>query len=224
MSDGKRFLDRETVDDDPAHVEPVAPGVDARVEPLRGALGFRQVTQTARWKLTKTWITDPARAAVLARVRFQSRTGTKLRLYVLADPAPGDDGDDDRGMFVGGELLGYDEEAASAVAAEPRLRDGSSGYKGATSDPWRDLRADGRLRGYDAPHRGNVVQGARTALDGVRRRELTLAIGFGADPAEASATAGAALAAVSSKAIRRFAWLVPRSSLPSSPGAGSAST
>ncbi len=94
---GKRFLDRETVDDDPDHVEPVAAGVSARVEPLPGALGFRQVTQTARWKLTKTWITDPARASALARVRFESRTGKPLRLYVLADPAPGDDGNDDRG-------------------------------------------------------------------------------------------------------------------------------
>jgi glucoamylase len=205
VGDGRRFLDRETVDDDPAHIEPVAPGVRARVEPLRGALGFRQVTQTARWKLTKTWITDPARAAVVARVRFESRTGKKLRLYVLADPAPGDDGNDDRGMFVGGELLGYDEAAASAVAAEPALRDGSSGYKGATSDPWRDLRADGRLRGYDAPERGNVVQGARTALDGVRKRELTLAIGFGADPAQASATASATLARGFGRAAARFA-------------------
>ena len=32
----------------PAHIEPVAPGVTARVEPLAGALGFRQVTADAR--------------------------------------------------------------------------------------------------------------------------------------------------------------------------------
>src|SRR5215218_468610 len=115
VTDGKRFLDRETVDDDPRHVEPVAPGVRARVEPLPGALGFRQVTETARWKLTKTWITDPARASVLARVRFRSLTGRKLRLYVLADPAPGDDGNDDRGAFADRRLVAFDDTAASAV-------------------------------------------------------------------------------------------------------------
>ncbi len=204
VTDGKRFLDRETVDDDPAHIEPVAPGVRSRVEPLPDALGFRQVTQTARWRLIKTWITDPARASVLARVKFQSRTGRKLRLYVLADPAPGDDGNDDRGMFSRGRLAAFDDAAASAVAAEPALRDGSSGYKGAASDPWRDLQADRRLRGYDATQPGNVVQGARTALDGVRKRELTLAIGFGANAAAASATADASLAGGFRSAAARF--------------------
>jgi glucoamylase len=204
VTDGKRFLDRETVDDDPAHVEPVAPGVSARVEPLQGALGFRQVTQTARWRLTKTWITDPARPSVLVRVKLESRTGKKLRLYVLADPAPGDDGNDDRGAFAHGKLVAFDDAAASAVAAEPRLRDGSSGYKGAASDPWRDLQADRRLRGYDAVEPGNVVQGARTALDGVRKRELTLAIGFGANAAAASATADASLARGFGPAATRF--------------------
>jgi glucoamylase len=194
VTDGKRFLDRETVDDDPDHVEPVAAGVSARVEPLPGALGFRQVTQTARWKLTKTWITDPARASALARVRFESRTGKPLRLYVLADPAPGDDGNDDRGASAGRRLVAFDDAAASAVAAEPALRGGTSGYKGTASDPWRELRTGGRLRGYDAARPGNVVQGARTALDGLRRRELTLAIGFGANAAAAGATADASLA------------------------------
>jgi glucoamylase len=204
VTDGRRFLDRETVEDEAAHVEPVAPGVSARVEPLPGALGYRQVTQTARWKLTKTWITDPARASVLARVKFESRTGKKLRLYVLADPAPGDDGNDDRGAFAHGRLVAFDDTAASAVAAEPGLRDGSSGYKGAASDPWRDLQADRRLRGYDATQPGNVVQGARTALDGVRKRELTLAIGFGTDAAAASATATASLARGFGPAAARF--------------------
>lgn len=200
VGDGRRFLDRETVDDDPRHIEPVAPGVAARVEPLRRALGFRQVTETARWRLTKTWITDPARATVLARVRFASRTGKPLRLYVLADPAPGDDGNDDRARG----MVAWDDAAASAVAAAPALRGASAGYRGTASDPWRDLRADGRLRGYDATAAGNVVQGARTALDGVRKRSMTLAIGFGASAAEASATAETSLRRGFSRAFTRF--------------------
>ncbi len=204
VGDGRGRLERETVDDDPAHVEPVAPGVRARVEPLDGALGFRQVTETRRWKLSKTWITDPARATVLARVRFTSKTGRKLKLYVLADPAPGDDGNDDRAATRGHDLVAWDDTAASAVAAAPGFTRTSSGYRGTESDPWQDLQ-DGRLRGWDATAPGNVVQGAATRLDGVRKRDLTLAIGFGADAAAADATARASLGRGFGHAARRFA-------------------
>ena len=72
VTDGKT-VQRETVDDDPRHIEPVAGGVTAQVRPLAGSLGFEQVTKTARWRLTKTYITDPARAVVLVRVRFDTR-------------------------------------------------------------------------------------------------------------------------------------------------------
>src|SRR3954449_3114703 len=67
----RTFVDRETVDDDPRHVEPVAPGGRARVGPVPGSLTFRQVVESPRWKLTKTWFTDPARTSVLADVRFE---------------------------------------------------------------------------------------------------------------------------------------------------------
>src|SRR5215208_1951395 len=115
ITDGRTFLDRETVDDDPDHIEPVARGVRARVEAANGSLTFRQVTRTARWRMVKTWITDPARATVLARVRFTSLTGRPLRVFLLADPAPGDDGNDDRGQTVGRDLVAFDDAAASAV-------------------------------------------------------------------------------------------------------------
>ena len=194
VTDGSTFLDRETVDDDPRHVEPLAPGVTARVKPLRHSLGFRQVTKTGRWRLTKTWITDPARATVLARVRFESLSGRPLKLFVLADPAPGDDGNDDRGTSAYDALVASDDDAASAVMAEPRLHATSSGYRGTASDPWTDLQDDKELTGYDADAPGNVVQGARTELNGrPGRRTMTLAIGFGGDGAAASATASRSL-------------------------------
>src|SRR6476469_2264254 len=114
VTDGKTFVDRETVDDDPNHIEPLTPGVTASVTPEDGSLTFRQVTQTARWKLTKTWISDPARPTVLASVHFESLTGKPLQVYVLGDPAPGDDGNDDRGTFTAGSLVAWDDTAASA--------------------------------------------------------------------------------------------------------------
>lgn len=217
--DGRR-VQRETVEGDRDHVEPVAPGVTARVEPLPGSLGFRQVTETRSWRLTKQWITDPDRPAVLARVRFESKTGRPLRLYVLADPAPGDDGNDDRGLSAPTRLLAYDDDAASAIAARPALRETTSGYRERGSDPWRRLRADRRLRGHDARARGNVVQGARTALTGVGdRREMTLAIGFGATRDRAGATTSRALARGYASARREFdaGWKGYRGSLEPAP-------
>jgi glucoamylase len=200
--DGKR-LTRETVDDDPRHIEPVAPGVTARVEAVDGTLGYLQITSGSTWRLTKTYVTDPARATVLVRVHFEASKGSP-RLYVLADPAPGDDGNDDTGTSTAGELIASDDAGATAVAADPPLSETSSGYRGSASDPWKDLEANGRLTGYDATQQGNVVQGARTALDGRKNQDMTLAIGFGHDAAGASGTAAASLAAAFSDAERAF--------------------
>jgi glucoamylase len=219
VSDGNRLLQRETVDDDPRHIEPLAPGVTSRVEPVPGSLEFRQVTRGTGWRLTKTWITDPARATVLARVRFESLTGKPLRLYVLADPAPGNDGNDDRGISPDEQLVGFDDVAASAVAATPGFETASSGYRGADSDPWNDLQ-DGQLSGYDATEPGNVVQGARTTLTGKGDdKTMTLAIGFGANAAAARATAAASLAAGFRAAETAYnaGWLAYRSSLDKRP-------
>ena len=195
VSNGKGLLERETVDDDPDHIEPLGPGVNASVTPVPGSLAFRQVTEGTGWRLTKTWITDPARATVLGRVRFESLSGKPLKLFVLADPAPGNDGNDDRGTSGDGVLVGYDDVAASAVAATPAMGPTTSGYRGTASDPWSDLQDDGKLSNYDAMHAGNVVQAARTALNGKPgSRMMTLAIGFGADPAAARAAAAGSLA------------------------------
>src|SRR4051794_20957832 len=195
VSDG-RTVDRETVDDDPAHIEPAA--VRAHVEPVPGSLTFRQITETSRWKLTKTWYTDPARASVLADVKFESKTRHPLRLYVLADPAASDTLNDDRGRG----MVAWDASSASAVDADPGLRQQSAGYRGTPSDPWIDLQ-DGRLSGSVADAPGNVVEGALTALDGKRRRSMKLAIGFGRDAGAAVGTARASLR--SRDAARQYA-------------------
>ncbi len=142
---------------------------------------------------------DGARARAPA-----SLTGKKLRLFVLADPAPGDDGNDDRAATRPARLIAFDDDAASAVVAEPALERTSSGYKGSASDPWLDLQADKRLSGYEAAVPGNVVQGARTRLDGIRRQRMTLAIGFGARAGAAAATAEGALARGFASAAARF--------------------
>ena len=209
---------RETVDDDDRHIERVSPGVSARVDALDGTLAYRQVTGTSRWRLTKTWITDPARATVLARVRFEALKGSP-RLYVLADPAPGDDGNEDTGTSGAATLVASDDDGASAVAADPPLSETSSGYRGTASDPWQDLQDDGRLTGYDATQPGNVVQGARTALDGRTAQDMTLAIGFGSDAAGATAAAAGSLGSGFDAAKSAFdaGWAGYRATLKSPP-------
>src|SRR3954463_4429871 len=195
VSDG-RTVDRETVDDDPAHIEPAA--VRARVEPVPGSLTFKQITETSRWRLTKTWYTDPARASVLAGGKFESKTRHPLRLYVLADPAASDTLNDDRGRG----MVAWDASSASAVDADPGLRQQSAGYRGTPSDPWIDLQ-DGRLSGAVADTPGDVVQGALTKLDGKHRQRMKLAIGFGRDAGAAAGTARAPLR--SRDAARQYA-------------------
>jgi glucoamylase len=196
ITDGRTFVDRET-----------GPGVHSRVTPLRGSLAYRQTTWTRRWKLTKTWITDPRRPTVLARVGLRSLGGRRLQAYVLADPAPGDDGNDDHGYAAGGMLVSWDDAAASAVAASGGLRDATSGYLGTASDPWAQLGDGNRIATrYTARAPGNVVQAARTRLTGLRGGdELTLAIGFGAGAEAARKTAARSLVAGFGSTARRYA-------------------
>jgi hypothetical protein len=47
VTDGEGLLQRETVDDDPRHIEPLAPGVSARVEPRRRRSGRRRAATAA---------------------------------------------------------------------------------------------------------------------------------------------------------------------------------
>ena len=196
VTDGETFVDRETVDDDPRHIEPTAPGVTARVEAIDDTLSFRQITQTSRWRLTKVWISDPGQATVLAQIQFESLTGKPLKLYVLADPAPGDDGNDDRGTSGAYQLIASDDAAASVVAATPDLHGTTSGYRGTASDPWKQLQASKSLTEYDATNPGNVVQAARTGLNGrPGKQTMTLAIGLGPNVSAAQAAATASLAA-----------------------------
>src|SRR4051794_10212156 len=182
VSDGSH-VDRET-----------GPGVRSSVRPL-GGLTYLQTTRTSRWVLQKTWIADPRRPTVLARVRFTSLTGTPLRVFVLVDPAPGDDGNDDTGTSLPHELVASDDTTAVALAAQPRLRQTTSGYAGAASDPWTDLQGDGDLDAtYDATAPGNIVQAARTPLTGRgTHRAMTLAIGFGANAQQARAREASSL-------------------------------
>jgi glucoamylase len=163
----------------------------------RRSLTYRQIntSRSGRWRITKTYVTDPARAAVLVDVEFESLTGRPYRLYAVYDPGLSNGGDDDTATSGQGELIAADDRAASALVTAPSLRRTSSGFKG-TSDGWTDLADDHRMDWtYSSAPNGNVVQTGETALTGIRgSRRMQLALGFG--------EAGGAAAAVARRSLR----------------------
>ena len=157
VTDGRTFTDRET-DATNQHVELV----DKR------SLTYRQINtaKSGRYRIIKTYVTDPARNALLVDVRFQSLTGRPYQVYAYVDPSLSNDGNDDSGTTSHGALLTQDAAAGSALVAEPSFGRTSTGYLDA-SDGWVDLRDDHRMDWqYRSSPNGNVVQ---TAADQARR-------------------------------------------------------
>ncbi len=184
VSDGKTFAERET--DSTTHVVQLA---DSR------SLTYRQIdTETAgRYQITKTYVTDPAGNALLVNIHFRSLTGKPYKVYALYDPSLNNNGNDDSGASRDGRLVAFDGTVASAMIARPAFGKTSTGYLG-TSDGWTDLRSDYRMNWhYSSATNGNIVQTARTALNGTTSQHLVLSLGFGGSPRDASRAAWRAL-------------------------------
>jgi glucoamylase len=166
----------------------------------RRSLSYQQIdtAKSGRYRITKTYATDPARSSLLVDVDFESLDGRPYQVYALYDPSLSNNGDDDTGSSQDGALLAQDAATASALVATPAFLATSNGYLG-VNDGWIDLRDDFRMDfQFDSAPNGNVVQTARTALTGLPGgRKLTLSLGFGAGPDTAGAlsTARASLAA-----------------------------
>jgi glucoamylase len=187
VTDGSTFTDRE--DRDSTH----------QVQLLSSnSLTYRLVNtaKSGNWRITKTFVTDPARSSVLEDVKFESLTGSAYQLYLLHDPALSMTGNDDTGHSgAGGALLSSDGTNASAVVTSPALGKTSSGYLG-TSDGWTDLATDHAMDwSYDATAPGNVVQTGRVPVNGLTNHQsVTVSIGFGGTENAALSTAQASLA------------------------------
>jgi glucoamylase len=161
------------------------------------ALTYQQINteRAGRWRIVKTYVTDPARASVLVDVRFVSLTGRPYQVYALYDPSLSNNGMDDTGGSAGTALVAADAASASGLVARPAFTATSTGYLG-TSDGWTDLRTDFRMDWqFPSAPAGNTVQTGRTALTGTKgHRHLTLSLGFGRDTGAALGTARASLA------------------------------
>ncbi len=185
VSDGATFADREDLSTTHTVALP-----DGR------SLLYRQVNtaRSGNYRITKTYVTDPARSAVLVDVRFESLTGRPYAVYVLHDVGLGLNANDDMGWSAGGGLVAADGVLSSTVLASSGFTRTSSGYL-ARSDGWTDLQDNFRMDwSYEARQRGNVVQMGRTRLTGLPgAQHLTLALGFAAAPGASVSVAAAAL-------------------------------
>jgi glucoamylase len=217
VSDGETFVDREDEN------------TDQRVELLRARSPiYRQINtaKSGKYRITKTYVTDPARSAVLVDIRFESLTGSPYDVYVLHDTGLGLNANDDTGRSEGDALVATDNVLSSAVVASSGFAKTSSGYLD-RSDGWSDLRDDRRMDwSYTASDTGNVVQTGATRLTGLTGgRRLRLALGFDDEPGAALGTARAALARGFSSARAEYSagWRGYFSSLQSVPASADAS-
>src|SRR3954470_462091 len=159
VSDGKGFSQRDTGARNKS-VEMIDPR----------SLTYRQVNEEPRqYRITKTYVTDPARNVLLIGVTFESLGGKKLDLDVRYDPGLANDYQDDVAQPDPSVLLARDtgSPVASAVAGSPAFASTSSQGSG-----------------------GDLVQTARTSVTGRSgSQSLTIALGFG-DTTSAARSAG----------------------------------
>ncbi|WP_394834015.1 glucan 1,4-alpha-glucosidase [Pendulispora rubella] len=184
VTDGSSFmeLERDATTHDVQLVDPKA-------------LEYRQINtaKSGRYRITKTYVTDPERATMLIRTRFQVLSGGALQLYVLFNPSLNNSGMGDTGATVNGKLVASDGPVASALAASTGFSSATNGYSGTSSDGYNQLHDDHRLSGiYDAASSpGNLVQTAQIPVG--TDTSFTLALAFGADRTQAAQAAQASL-------------------------------
>lgn len=183
---------------DGAHRQLESEGTTRRVELADPqALTYRQITEDSagRWRLTKTYVTDPERSSVMLGVTFEVLDGGDYQLFTLFDPSlagtsGGDIGSTRGSALVAEDLSIPDTPVASALVSSTGFSATSTGYVG-TSDGGADLAADGRLDStYPAAGPGNIAQTGQILLTGAKT-EFSLALGFGANIDEALQTANA---------------------------------
>jgi glucoamylase len=198
VTDGSTFVDLER--DATNHVVSM---------PDEKALEYA-ITNTAKsgkYKITNTYITDPARNTLMIQTRFQSLAGGPYQLYILENPSMVRGGDDDNALWDGadGALLSSGTETLyerppttvfSALESSTGFIAHDDGYVGAPSDCYQDLNAhqvlSNQFDGVSAP--GNVVQCGQVRI-GSSDVTFTLALGYGGNAAAAVSAAGGSLAA-----------------------------
>jgi glucan 1,4-alpha-glucosidase len=201
VTDGKTFTDFETLDT-----------IHSVEVPDPAALSFRQtnLARSGRYQISKTYVTDPARDALLIRVQMKIlKPGPPLHLWVHYDPSLNNCGIHGTASIQGHILLSNTPQSrlpldptnagstggdvSSALMAEPRFIANSSGFAG-VSDGWNSLKTEHTLTArYQRADDGNVAQVAELPQSFSCGDEVVLSLGFGETDQQAISTATAAL-------------------------------
>ncbi len=167
------------------------------------SLYFNQITssESGKWSILKSYITDPKSNTVLLRVRFLP-SDKELQLYVYYDPSLANTGMHDTAWNQDEALLSQDKDISSALIASAPLSEISNGFY-QTSDGLEQLKSNGKIvTPYARAENGNVVQIAKVKVE--RGKEVDFALSFGKTPDEALQTAKSSLAKGFDKILAQY--------------------
>jgi glucoamylase len=165
-----------------------------------------------RWRLTTTFVTDPARPTLLIDVEFTALDGKPYQLYAVYQPQLNNPmmatSLGESGETKGKALVASDEkiQVASALVAAPEFTETANGYLG-TSDGGTDLAQHYQLTTHDGSAlNGTVVQTGKLPLTGLNASQhVTLALSFASTESEALDRAKDSLAAGFERVARNYA-------------------
>src|SRR5919199_4937869 len=164
------------------------------------------ITNTAKsgkYRITNTYVTDPAQSTLLIKTRFQSLDGGTYRLYLLVNPSMAGGGANDsaswdatNGALVASgteTLFGSSLTAVSALEVSSGFLAHDDGFSGRASDCYVDLSADKTLNNQfdNVSGTGNVVQCGQISVGS--DTTFTVALGYGSSASSAVAPPNASL-------------------------------
>lgn len=166
-----------------------------QIIPLRkDSLSFQQVNtaKSGKWKITKSYVTDPKRDAVLIDVKFDP-ADPALTLYVYFDASMGNTGMGDEAQIVHSDLVAFEsskpEDGAASLSFSSKIDEASSFFVG-PSDGIQQLKKNGQItQSYTIASDGNVVQMARI----IEPKQFTAVLAFGKNAQSATQVGQAAL-------------------------------
>jgi glucoamylase len=168
--------------------------------------------RAGRWRLTTTFVTDPARPTLLIDIEFISLNGNPYQLYAVYQPQLNNPlvaaALDDSGQTKDKALIAADQKAQvfSALVAAPDFAETANGFLG-TTDGGTDLAQHYQLTLHDSSALdGTVVQTGRLPLTELKASQhATLALGFASTGSEALARAKDSLAAGFNRVAQEYA-------------------
>ncbi|MEO7674376.1 MAG: glycoside hydrolase family 15 protein [Pyrinomonadaceae bacterium] len=161
------------------------------------SMAFDQNTwsESGKWGVYKTYLTDPQSNTILISVGFRSQN-PDLALYVYYDPSLNNSGMHDSGWTEARAFLSTDGQVASALTCgRCRMTESTNGFFG-VNDGLTQLRNSGKIAiAFDRAENGNIVQVAKVTPVSVGvSSNMVFALSFAKTPAEAVASAQEALA------------------------------